>query len=172
MLEALFNIDYIDHYAVIVRDLEKSRDFHIKSLGFSVKNTYELQTSEQAIGNDTVAIVLTKEYADRTAICVINQPLNVHSLLNRHIREHGEGIHHIAYSVKNIECEFDKGLNNHIDFTSNKIIFDPVNRLKQIFIDKKYTGYFIELIQRDNLSSEDIALFSSHNIRELIMGTV
>ena len=172
MLEGIFQIKGIDHYAIVVRELDKSRDFHVKNLGFSLKDCYELKTSEESPDNDTIACVLTKCYGEREEICVINQPLNSYSFLNQYILKCGEGIHHIAYSVDNLRREFNKGLENHIDFTSDQIIFDHINKLYQVFIDKKYTGYFIELIQREPLTQEQtMALFSNNNIKELIINT-
>lgn len=168
----MFHINCIDHYAIIVKDLDKSKNFHVKNLGFSIKNCYELNTSDKSKSIDTISCVLTRQYGDREEICVINQPINAYSFLNKYIKKCGEGIHHIAYSVENLQREFKKGSENKIDFTSNKIIFDPINKLQQIFIEKKYTGYFIELIQRDDLrNAQTTELFSNNNIRELMINT-
>ncbi len=171
-LNSIFNINYIDHYAVIVRDIEASKQFHIDCLGFSFVNSYKLQTSSEHEGDDTFSIVLSKTNNFGKEVCVLNQPLNEFSFLNPYINKYGEGVHHIAYAVDNIEEEFKKGLESNINFTSDKIVIDHYNDLKQVFIDRKYTGYFIELVERGNgCMQKDVNLFSQNNVKDLIIST-
>ena len=171
-LNSIFNINYIDHYAVIVHDIEASKQFHIDCLGFSLVNSYKLQTSNKNDDDDTFSIVLSKINNFGREVCVLNQPLNEFSFLNPYIYKYGEGIHHIAYAVDNIEQEFEKGLKNNISFTSNEIVIDYNNNLKQVFIDRKYTGYFIELVERgDSIVQQDSNLFSQENVKNLIIST-
>ena len=170
-ISSIFKINKIDHYAVIVKDIENSQNFHINFLGFSFVKSYSLTTSEYSNTEDTLSVVLEKNSASSKEICVLNKPLNSLSFLNKYIERYGEGIHHIAYEVDNIEQEFKTGLSHNIAFTSENIILDPINKLKQVFIDRKYTGYFIELIERSNSVEQNGDLFSQTSIKELILST-
>ncbi len=171
-VSSIFKINKIDHYAVVVKDIETSKQFHMDFLGFAFVNSYKLQTSDKNEGDDTFSIVLSKTNTFGKEVCVLNQPLNEFSFLNPYIQKYGEGIHHIAYAVDNIEEEFEKGLKSNICFTSDKIIIDHNNNLKQIFIERKYTGYFIELVDRgDGSTEQDNNLFSHNNVKDLIIST-
>lgn len=168
-INCFFNTNRIDHYAVHVLDIEKSKQFHIDCLGFKFVKTYTFKTSHKSDTDDTISIVLKKLTNNESVICVLNAPLNEFSFLQQAINLYGEGIHHIAYEVSNIEEEVAKGKKNNIVFTSKDIIIDHANSLKQIFIDKQYTGYFLELIERSVSSSELNNDFSQENIRDLML---
>jgi len=171
-LNHIFNIKYIDHYAVIVRDIEAPKQFYINCLGFSLVNSYTLQTSNESNGDDTLSVVLSNKNNFAKEICVLNQPLNEFSFLNLYIDKYGEGIHHIAFAVDDIKQEFEKGIKHNINFTSKEIVLDYNNNLKQVFIDRKYTGHFIELVERDNNDTQKkYNVFSQKNIKELIIST-
>ena len=169
-LKYILDLGNIDHYAVVIYDIEKSCNFHVNFLGFSITKSYKIKTSMDSDKEDSLSIVLEKSVGNNKEMCVLNMPLNDKSFLNPYLKKYGEGIHHVAYSVKDIEAEFQKGLRNKIIFTTENIIYDHRNSLKQVFIDKSYTGYFIELVQREeNAIKEFSTSFSEDNIKELMI---
>lgn len=83
----------VDHIGIAVKDLEKSLDFY-KSLFSGAK--YEHITYE-AGGLDIVMI-----QAENVKVELL-MPWDEDSAIGRYIEKHGEGLHHIAYEVPDIQ---------------------------------------------------------------------
>lgn len=157
----------LDHYTLIVEDAEKVADFHINILGFHYLKTQMVNTGTAKEGEyDMLNIVLETPTTQATpVICVITEGLTEASIFKQYLLKHGAGIHHIAYRVDDLQNVFNTIKQMQIATTSDEIIIDPVSGLRQIFLARENTGYFIELIERSKADAED--LFVHDNMAKL-----
>lgn len=106
-------INYIDHVAVVVRDIEKALLFY-RSM-FDAKNGDIVSIPEQ----DVIATLIT---IGETRLELI-QPLKSDTSIGRFLERRGEGLHHLALNVGNLSEAIrfveDKGL-ELIDRTPKK----------------------------------------------------
>lgn len=106
-------INYIDHVAVVVRDIEKALLFY-RSM-FNAKNGDIVSIPEQ----DVIATLIT---IGETRLELI-QPLKSDTSIGRFLERRGEGLHHLALNVGNLSEAIrfveDKGL-ELIDRTPKK----------------------------------------------------
>ncbi|MFY4775860.1 methylmalonyl-CoA epimerase [Metabacillus sp. RGM 3146] len=86
-------INKVDHIGVAVRSIEKALPFYKETLGMKVLGT-ETVDSQQV----KVAFIVSGE----TKIELL-EAQNEDSPISKFIEKRGEGIHHVAYSVANIE---------------------------------------------------------------------
>lgn len=164
----LFNLCNLDHYTMIVENAAQVTEFHVNILGFKFKyekliNTGTVPDQDYDMINHVLQLPDNPE-----ALCVVTQGLNERTLFHQFLKKYGEGIHHIAYRVENIEKEWATCQKHNIEVTSQKIITDPVSQLRQFFISRKYTSYFIELIERNDhiQNNED---FTEDNMKDLAL---
>ena len=78
--------------------------------------------------------------------------------------------HHVAYAVDDLAEAFRKLEDAEIPLTSKRIAHDPMSGLRQAFISRDKTGYFIELIERTEEAEEGI--FKSGNMAELAVDEI
>ena len=106
-------INYIDHVAVVVRDIEKALLFY-RSM-FDAKHGDIVSIPEQ----DVIATLIT---IGQTRLELI-QPLKSDTSIGRFLERRGEGLHHLALNVANLSEAIrfveDKGL-ELIDRTPKK----------------------------------------------------
>ena len=106
-------INYIDHVAVVVRDIEKALLFY-RSM-FDAKHGDIVSIPEQ----DVIATLIT---IGKTRLELI-QPLKSDTSIGRFLERKGEGLHHLALNVGNLSEAIrfveDKGL-ELIDRTPKK----------------------------------------------------
>ena len=164
----LLNLRNLDHYTMIVENADQVTKFHVNTLGFKFKyekliNTGTVPEAQHDMINHVLQLPDNPE-----ALCVVTQGLNERTLFQQFLKKYGEGIHHIAYRVENIEKEWATCQKHNIEITSQKIITDPVSQLRQFFISRKYTSYFIELIERTEELKRDED-FTEGNMRDLAL---
>lgn len=85
----------IDHIGVAVKDLKKSMDFYKSLFPEAVYEEINYESGRMDIGMikaENVKIELLRPWDNKSA-------------LGKFIEEKGEGIHHIAYEVKDIESQ-------------------------------------------------------------------
>jgi methylmalonyl-CoA/ethylmalonyl-CoA epimerase len=87
------HISHIDHIGIAVSSLDKVKDFYEKGLGLSVKKTELLPEKHLR-----VAFISTGD----TNIELM-ESVSEESSIYQFLQKRGEGIHHIAYHVDNIE---------------------------------------------------------------------
>lgn len=81
-----------DHVGIAVRDIEKALAVYEKLGGFEVRRT--------EVGGQRARIALLK--SGETSVELL-EPTSEDSSLAKFLREKGEGLHHIAFSVDDIE---------------------------------------------------------------------
>lgn len=97
----------IDHYTLIVENAEKTAEFHINFLGFNFQ--YKKCINSGTVcdpDHDMINYVLTLP-SNPTIFCVITQGMNEETVFKKYYRKFGEGIHHIAFKVDNLESNWN-----------------------------------------------------------------
>ncbi len=115
-MKPLFN--QTTQVGVIVNDLDKTLETYVQKYGIGPWTVYTFDKNtvkDMYIGHDHA------EYSMKLALCMVGntmweliQPLSDNTDYVRFLKEHGEGIHHIAIGVENLDAYYsfckDKGL--------------------------------------------------------------
>jgi len=133
-------VSKIEHIGIVVKDLEKSLRPYQELLGLKLKETEELDVQGVLtrvaffpIGEVSVELVHTTAET---------------GLAPDFLREHGEGIHHIAFEVENLEKVFQDLRSKGIQFVWDKIITGSRGSKVAFFKAEEFNGVYIELIQK------------------------
>jgi methylmalonyl-CoA/ethylmalonyl-CoA epimerase len=130
----------IEHIGIVVKDLEKSMRPYQELLGLKLKETEELD----------VQGVLTRVAffpAGEVNVELVHTTAKT-GLAPDFLREHGEGIHHIAFAVENLEKVFQDLRSKGIQFVWDKIITGSRGSKVAFFKAEEFNGVYIELIQK------------------------
>lgn len=129
----------IEHIGIAVKDLEKSNELFTALLGYPNYKT-ETVESEQ---------VSTSFFKTGDSKIELLQAQNPNSAIAKFIEKRGEGIHHIAFEVENIQAEIDRLLS--AGFLPTGSSTEPFkgadNKLVFFFHPKTTNGVLIELCQ-------------------------
>ena len=133
-------VSKIEHIGIVVKDLEKSLRPYQEFLGLKLKETEELDVQGVLtrvaffpIGEVSVELVHTTAET---------------GLAPDFLREHGEGIHHIAFEVENLEKVFQDLRSKGIQFVWDKIITGSRGSKVAFFKAEEFNGVYIELVQK------------------------
>ena len=140
----------IDHYTLIVPNAKAVADFHQNVLGYKLLNTLLVNAGSAPKGKHDMLNYVMSWPNSKKGVLVVTEGLTESSIFHQFLLKFGQGIHHIAFEVEEIEKSFNLLVKNGIELTSDKILRDPLSGLRQFFISSKYTGVFIELIERKN----------------------
>ena len=88
----------IEHIGIAVRDIEESNNLFTRLLGTAPYKSERVDsegviTSFFMVGNVKIELL---------------QALNEESAIHKHIEKRGEGIHHIAFAVDNVQVEMER----------------------------------------------------------------
>lgn len=165
--EALpITLEDLDHYTLIVADGKSVSDFHVDTLGFKFLRLQDVGTEPGADPTFAMRNYVLEVPGPGRRICVITEGLNEESLFTKYMRKYGPGIHHVAYSVKDIKAAVATLRQSGVCFTSEAILRDPTSGLRQIFIERKHPGYFLELIERTQAA--EVGYFANVNMSRLV----
>ncbi len=139
----------LDHIALRVKDREATADY-FKKLGFKVSERFSLPE----IQAESIAMVGPHD------LFISDGPG-----LEKWITDHGEGVHHIALSVKNIYDAQAQWMRVDIDFQSAILECPCKTPLRQVFTVEQH-GLVYELIERNEHPG-----FCLENIKRLMGGT-
>jgi len=133
-------LNKIEHIGIAVKDLDASLKKYEDVLGISAVDTEEIEV-EGVINR--VAFIPVKD----TNIELVHTT-GSSGLVADFLKEKGEGIHHIALEVDNLEKVFLELRNKGVQFLWNKII--PGSRGSRIafFKPEEFNGVYIELIEK------------------------
>jgi len=130
----------IEHIGIAVQDLEKSLLPYQELLGLELKETEELDVQGALtrvaffpIGETNVELVYTTAKTGLAA---------------EFLRDHGEGIHHIAFEVEDLEKTFQSLRSRGIQFVWDKIITGSRGSKVAFFKAEEFNGVYIELVQK------------------------
>ena len=155
----------LDHYTLIVPDAAASTRFHLDVLGFGWVREQKVNAGSAPEGEFDMLNHVLHLPGDPSRVVVITEGLTEESIFRKYLDTHGPGIHHIAYTVDDLAGAFAKLEAEGITMTSDRIVHDPLSGLRQVFLGRAETGYFIELIERTDGSEE--GTFKEDNMAEL-----
>ncbi len=129
----------IEHIGIAVKDLEKSNELFAKLLG---KPHYKTETVESEM-------VRTSFFQTGESKIELVEASNPDSAIAKFIEKRGEGMHHIAFEVDDIEKEIARLFSEGFEPTgSSKTPFRGAdNKLVFFFHPKTTNGVLIELCQ-------------------------
>jgi len=132
-------IEKLDHIGVAVKDLDQAMKLYKDVFGIEPSLVYESSHTKAKIAFFPIGTMRVE----------LIQPLSPESVMGKFLEKRGEGIHHIAYKVKDVDASLGyaeaKGV-QVIDKKSRKVREDE----RIGFLNPKSTnGVLIELIQED-----------------------
>jgi methylmalonyl-CoA epimerase len=130
----------IEHIGVVVRDLDDSLRKFTTLLGLKVKEVEEVSVQ----GNQVKVAFLP---IGTTNIELVSTTSTT-GLIADFLREKGEGIHHIAIEVEDIEHEFATLRAQGVEFVWGKVIDGSRGTRVAVIEGKELNGVYIELVQK------------------------
>lgn len=165
MMTPLLPLGRLDHYTLIVPDAAACSRFHMEVLGFGWVREQKVNAGSVPEGEYDMLNHVLHLPGDPSRTMVVTEGLTEDSIFRKYLDAHGPGIHHVAYAVDDLAEAFRKLEEAEIPLTSKRIAHDPMSGLRQAFISRDKTGYFIELIERTEEAEE--GTFKSGNMAEL-----
>lgn len=156
----------LDHYTLIVADGQAVSDFHTRALGFTLLRIQDVGTQDPAESTQAMRNYILALPGPPGRTCVVTEGLAEESIFSQYMRKYGPGIHHVAYSVADLQAAVDALRAAGVKFTSPEILRDPGSGLRQIFIERQHAGYFVELIERTEEAQG--GYFASTNMSRLV----
>lgn len=132
-------IEKIDHVGIAVKDLDQAIKLYRDAFGIEPTKVYESEHTKAKIAFIPVGQVNIE----------LLQPVDETSVMGKFIEKKGEGFHHIAYKVKDVDEALgilkEKGI-NLVDQKSRKV---RENEKVGFLHPKSTNNVLIELIQED-----------------------
>jgi methylmalonyl-CoA/ethylmalonyl-CoA epimerase len=130
----------IDHIGIVVKDLEKSLSRYQELLGLKLMETEELEVAGDMY---RVAFLPSRDVNLELVFTTAKRGISAEFL-----RDHGEGIHHVAFEVEDLEETFNELRAKGAKFIWGKIV--PGSRGSKIaYLEPEdMNGVYIELIQK------------------------
>ena len=159
----------IDHYTLIVPNAKEVADFHKNVLGYKLINTILVNAGSAPKGQHDMLNYVMSWSNNQNGVMVVTEGLTKESIFHKFMIKFGQGIHHIAFEIENINQVFEQLKSEGIELTSDELLRDPLTGLKQFFISSQYIGIFIELIERksENKLTEEQGFFTQDNMSGL-----
>jgi len=130
----------IDHIGMIVKDLDVSITNYTSKLGLEVKEIEEIEVEGAKerlafipVGDTTIELIGTSAEKGIAA---------------DFLKEHGEGIHHIAIQVEDIDQIFKDLKSKGVKFAWDRVIERGPGTKIAFFEAKEFNGVLIELVER------------------------
>jgi methylmalonyl-CoA epimerase len=130
----------IEHIGVVVKDLNKSLQRYTSLLDLKVEKIEEVKVENVV---NRVAFLPIGE----TRIELVETTADT-GLAAEFLKERGEGIHHIALEVEDLESVFRDLKSNGVKFLWDRIIQGSRGSKVAFFKAEEFNGVYIELVQR------------------------
>ena len=127
----------IDHIGIAVKNLENSSSLFEQLLG---KPSYKTET----VDSERVKTEFFEVGESKVELLVAE---NEDSAIAKFIEKRGEGIHHIAFEVENIETEIERLKSQGFQFISEQPKRGADNKLICFLHPKSSNGVLVELCQ-------------------------
>jgi methylmalonyl-CoA/ethylmalonyl-CoA epimerase len=151
----------LDHIAFRVHDIDPVVAFYTANLGFQVVQEMEMDIGGSKAHSKVLNLPGVPYYI------FVDQGLDEDNIISRWVKQHGSGLHHMAYLVDNIASEADRLKKSGLVFTTDHVV-DTGGGLKQLFTrPHPVTGVITEIIER----YEDNVFFVQENVIQLIQST-
>ena len=130
-------IKKIEHLGIAVKDLNKSNELFKKLLG---EQSYKIE----AVDSESVTTSFFKVGDQKIELLEASEP---NSTIARFIERRGEGMHHLAFHVDNIDEEIERLEKEGFEFVSKTPIKGAVYKLVVFLHPKTTNGVLVELCQ-------------------------
>ncbi len=127
----------IDHIGIAVNELEASLPYYRDALGLKYKG-------REKVSDQGVEVAFLEAGDSKIELL---EPLNEESPIARHLEKRGEGIHHLAFEVDDIEGKVKKMKSEGVEFIGDEPSPGAGGK-KIIFVHpKSASGVLMELCQ-------------------------
>tara|TARA_R110002020_G_scaffold311429_1_gene527063 strand:+ start:61 stop:552 length:492 start_codon:yes stop_codon:yes gene_type:complete len=154
----------LDHIAYRVADRDKTVDFLCSLLGYKVGAEFKINFDDGSTADCKALLDILGSSPE-----VFVSEGTPGSIVDEWVKERGGtgGVHHIAYSVEDIEKAVKKLRDAGVEFLSDNIINCPEDNLRQIFTKPQDSlgGIIIELIERGDKG------FCQNSVKNLMEST-
>tara|TARA_Y100001970_G_scaffold97078_1_gene122189 strand:- start:93 stop:497 length:405 start_codon:yes stop_codon:yes gene_type:complete len=130
-------IKKIEHLGIAVKDLNKSNELFKKLLG-------EESYKTEAVDSESVTTSFFKVGDQKIELLEASEP---NSTIARFIERRGEGMHHLAFHVENIDEEIERLEKEGFEFVSKTPIKGADNKMVVFLHPKTTNGVLVELCQ-------------------------
>ena len=130
-------IKKIEHLGIAVKDLNKSNELFKKLLG-------EQSYKTEAVDSASVTTSFFKVGDQKIELLEASEP---NSTIARFIERRGEGMHHLAFHVENIDEEIERLEKEGFEFVSKTPIKGADNKMVVFLHPKTTNGVLVELCQ-------------------------
>lgn len=135
----------IIHIGIAVSNLEESLKIFKKIFNFENFNVEVVETQKVKIASFQVGNVLIE----------LTEPTAEDSPIKKFIQNKGEGIHHIAFEVDDLNNELNRLNENNVILVNQNPLEGAHNMLISFIHPKSTNGVLIELCQKKILSNND-----------------
>ncbi len=132
-------IQKIDHIGFAVKDLDQAMDLYTRCLGLKLIHMETLEQAHVRIAFFPVGGVLVE----------LLMPTSPEAGIAKFIATHGEGIHHIAYRVKDVNDALEELKRKGVKLTDEKGRPGGSDTLIAFLAPEGTNGVTTELVQRD-----------------------
>lgn len=148
----------IDHITMNVNSLSDTVDFFKTTMGFGEYAYFAPHTNISGMTSKVVNLGDIK--------FAINQGTNEDSQISEFVKQHGEGVQHIAFLVEDLAVTVAKLKERGMPFLTEILDdADDQGTLRQIFTKPLFGGMFFEFIQRNGCMG-----FGTGNVQKLYDG--
>ena len=130
-------IKKIEHFGIAVKDLNKSNELFKKLLG-------EQSYKTEAVDSESVTTSFFKVGDQKIELLEASEP---NSTIARFIERRGEGMHHLALHVENIDEEIERLEKEGFEFVSKTPTKGADNKMVVFLHPKTTNGVLVELCQ-------------------------
>jgi methylmalonyl-CoA/ethylmalonyl-CoA epimerase len=136
-------MDKIEHIGIAVRNLDESEKLYTALLGVppykreSVESEH-VMTSFYKLGPNKIELLM---------------PTSDDSAIHKYLEKRGEGIHHVAYAVKDIEVSMKEKVKEGFRLLNEKAKVGADNKLVCFIHPKSAGGVLVELCQEIAMSN-------------------
>ena len=127
----------IEHIGIAVKNLELSNRLYAKLLGTKHYKT-------EFVDSESVKTSFFKVGENKIELLQATKP---ESAITKFINKKGEGVHHIAFEVENIEAEIKRLINEGFEFIDNTPKLGADNKIIAFLHPKSSGGVLVELCQ-------------------------
>ena len=133
-------VEKIEHIGIVVKDIEASLKKYTSLLGLELEQIEEVEV--QGAVNRVAFLPVGK-----TNIELVETTAKT-GLVADFLRERGEGIHHIALQVEDLDKTFQELRSQGVEFLWDKIIGGSRGSRVAFFKAEEFNGVYIELVQK------------------------
>jgi len=133
-------ITKIEHIGIVVKDLNRSLQRYTSLLDLKVEEIEEVKVENVV---NRVAFLPIGE----TRIELVETTADT-GLAAEFLKERGEGIHHVALEVEDLESVFSDLKSTGVEFLWGRIIQGSRGSKVAFFKAEEFNGVYIELVQR------------------------